>query len=107
VGSSPTATPLYGSTGTSASTSRLWEWPPTSDGGGYWFVASDAACSPMATPASRPMGAKHLNEPHCPHGVDPRHGGYWLVRPTADLRVRRRPVYGSTGGIRLNKPIVE
>jgi len=52
----------------------------TSDGGGYWFVASDGGVFAYGDAGFfGSMGAKHLNEPIVGMASTPDDGGYWLV----------------------------
>ena len=81
----------------------------TPSGNGYWivdrrrrssFAFGDAKCYGS-------MAGKHLNAPIKALIAGPGGKGYWLSRPTAACsRSGRAKFHGSTGGMRLNQPVV-
>jgi len=80
---------------------------PTSDGGGYWFVASDGgifACGDAAFLGS--MGGSRLNQPVVGMAAPVGAPGYWLVAADGGIFSFGPPFYGSTGSLVLNKPVV-
>ena len=99
---------FWGSTGGIALNKPIVGMAPTPDGGGYWLVASDGGIFSFGD-----AHVLRLDRGHRAQQADRRHGGHagrqrLLARRLRrrHLRLRRRAVLGSTGGIQLNKPIV-
>ncbi len=89
------------------------ESPPlvvTSDGSGYWLVASDGGIFSFGDAGYYgSTGATALNQAIVGMAPTPDGGGYWLVAKDGGIFSfggSSRGYYGSTGGISLNKPIV-
>jgi hypothetical protein len=79
----------------------------TPDGAGYWLVASDGGVFAFGDARYLgSMGGQHLNKPIVGMAADETTGGYWLVAADGGVFAFHAPFYGSTGGIRLAKPIV-
>ena len=99
---------FYGSTGSIASTDPSWAWPPppTARATGWWRPT--AASSPSATPASTaPRAASASISPSWAWLPRPDGKGYWLVASDGGIfAFGDAGFYGSTGNIRLNRPVV-
>ena len=66
---------------------------PTSNGRGYWMVASDGGIFAFGDAAFEgSMGSPHLNRPVVAMAATQDGKGYWLVASTEDLRLRRRSI---------------
>ncbi|MGD0312693.1 MAG: hypothetical protein ABSC90_09540 [Acidimicrobiales bacterium] len=80
----------------------------TSDGGGYWQVASDGGVFSFGDAAFYgSTGNIHLNRPIVGMAATPDGKGYWLVASDGGIFTFGDAVYyGSTGNIHLNQPIV-
>ena len=100
---SPTAPPLL-----SRSTQPIVGSAATSDGGGYWLVASDGGVFNYGDAeffGSR--GGQALNKPIVGMAATPDGGGYWLVASDGGVfSYGDAKFFGSRGGQALNKPIV-
>ena len=99
---------FYGSTGTIQLGKPIVGMAPTPDAGGYWLVASDGGIFAFGDAALPRLGGEApAGPPDRGHGAHRRRrrllaGGLrrW------GLRLRGATFYGSTGAIRLSKPIV-
>jgi hypothetical protein len=80
----------------------------TSDGGGYWLVASDGGIFSFGDAAYEgSTGAVHLNKPIVGMAATADGGGYWLVASDGGIFSFGDAAYeGSTAGTGLNSPIV-
>jgi hypothetical protein len=80
---------------------------PTSDGQGYWLVASDGGIFAFGDATFLgSMGGQHLNQPIAGIAVTPDGGGYWMVASDGGMfSFGDAHFYGSTGGMHLNQPI--
>ena len=80
----------------------------TSDGGGYWLVASDGGIFTYGDAAfDGSAGSIALNKPIVGMEPNPSGGGYWLVASDGGIfNYGDAAFYGSTGGTVLNAPIV-
>jgi hypothetical protein len=81
---------------------------PTSNGGGYWLVASDGGIFTFGdAPFYGSTGAIHLNQPIVGMAASFDGGGYLLVASDGGVfAFGDSQFYGSTGNIHLNRPIV-
>ncbi len=98
--SSPSATPRStGRPAVSTSTSPSWAWPPTSDGRGYWLVASDGGIFTFGDAGFHgSTGGVHLNQPIVGMAATPGGRGYWLVASDGGIfTFGDAAFYGSTG----------
>ena len=87
--------PIVGMTATARRGRATGWWRPT------------AASSVSATPATTaPWAPRPSTEPIVGMSVDPATGGYWLVAADGGIFSFDAPFFGSTGALRLNKPIV-
>jgi hypothetical protein len=80
----------------------------TSDGLGYWIVASDGGVFAFGNaPFEGSTGGIHLNAPIVGMGATSDGGGYWLVASDGGVFAFGDAVFlGSMGGRVLNQPIV-
>jgi hypothetical protein len=80
---------------------------PTSDGQGYWLVASDGGIFTYGDAQFfGSTGNIKLNQPIVGMAVTPDGGGYWLVASDGGIfTFGDAPFYGSLGSLKLNKPI--
>jgi hypothetical protein len=80
----------------------------TSDGQGYWMVASDGGIFNYGDAAFfGSAGAIPLNKPIVGMAATPDGGGYWLVASDGGIfSYGDASFYGSTGAMTLNQPIV-
>jgi len=80
----------------------------TSDGGGYWLVASDGGIFAFGDAKFYgSTGSLHLNKPIVGMAATSDGGGYWLVASDGGIfAFGDAKFYGSTGSLHLNKPIV-
>jgi hypothetical protein len=81
---------------------------PTTDGGGYWLVASDGGIFAYGDAQFYgSTGSTHLNNPIVGMAPTPDGGGYWLVASDGGIfAYGDAQFYGSTGSIHLAQPIV-
>jgi hypothetical protein len=78
----------------------------TPSGQGYWMVASDGGIFAFGDAGySGSMGGRSLNKPVMSMAPDPDGSGYWLVASDGGIFAFDAPFYGSTGNLKLNKPI--
>ena len=82
--------------------------PPTSDGEGYWLVASDGGIFTFGDASFfGSTGALHLNRPIVGMAATPDGRGYWLVASDGGIfTFGDASFFGSTGALPLNRPIV-
>ena len=80
----------------------------TTDGGGYWLVASDGGIFNYGDAGFfGSAGSLPLNAPIVGMAATPDGGGYWLVASDGGIfSYGDAAFYGSTGSIHLNKPVV-
>jgi alpha-tubulin suppressor-like RCC1 family protein len=79
----------------------------TTDGEGYYLVASDGGVFTFGDARYHgSTGADHLNRPIVGMAVDPATGGYWLVASDGGIFSFDAPFFGSTGSVHLNQPVV-
>ena len=80
----------------------------TSDGGGYWLVASDGGVFTFGDAHFYgSMGATHLNQPIVGMVATPDGGGYWLVAADGGVfSFGDATYYGSMATTHLNRPVV-
>jgi predicted lipoprotein with Yx(FWY)xxD motif/ribosomal protein L24E len=80
----------------------------TSDGKGYWEVASDGGVFTFGDAKfDGSLGGTHLNAPIVGMAATPDGGGYWLVASDGGVfTFGDAAFFGSTGGMVLNKPVV-
>ena len=79
----------------------------TSDGGGYWEVATDGGSSRSAKPCSTVRSAVTARRPHRRHRRDTHGAGYWEVASDGGIFAFGDAVFdGSMGGRHLDAPIV-
>jgi|SRR5579872_6717765 len=80
---------------------------PTSDGLGYWLVASDGGIFSFGDAAFHgSTGGIQLNKPVAGMATTPDGGGYWLVANDGGIfAFGDAPFFGSLGNLVLNKPI--
>ena len=80
----------------------------TSDGGGYWLVASDGGIFSFGDAKFYgSTGAIHLNQPVVGMAATSDGHGYWLVASDGGIfNFGDAKFYGSTGAIALNQPVV-
>ena len=80
----------------------------TTDGAGYWLVASDGGIFSYGNAHFfGSTGAIHLNQPIVGMAPTPDGGGYWMVASDGGIfSYGDAPFFGSTGSIRLNQQIV-
>jgi hypothetical protein len=80
----------------------------TSDGQGYWLVASDGGIFTFGDAGYfGSTGNLHLNQPIVGMAATPDGQGYWLVASDGGIFTFGDAGYfGSTGNMRLNQPIV-
>ena len=80
----------------------------TSDGKGYWIVASDGGIFTYGDAGFfGSAGSIHLNQPIVGMAATPDGGGYWLVASDGGIfTYGDAGFYGSRGGQPLNSPIV-
>ncbi len=99
---------FLGSTGAIHLNKPIVGMAATSDGGGYWLVASDGGIFAFGdAPFDGSTGALHLNKPIVGMAATSDGGGYWLVASDGGIfAFGDAPFDGSTGAIHLNKPIV-
>ncbi len=100
--------PYYGSTGGMVLNKPVVGIAATSDGGGYYEVASDGGVFSYGDAVFYgSTGSIHLNQPIVGMAVTPTGHGYWLVASDGGIfSYGDATFYGSTGSIRLNKPVV-
>jgi hypothetical protein len=81
---------------------------PTSNGHGYWNVASDGGLFAFGNAAFHgSMGGQPLNRPVVGMAATPDGGGYWEVASDGGLfAFGDAGFYGSTGNLVLNRPVV-
>jgi hypothetical protein len=78
----------------------------TPSGRGYWMVAGDGGIFSFGDARFHgSMGGRPLNRPIVSMAPDPDGSGYWLVASDGGIFAFDAPFYGSTGAIRLNKPV--
>ena len=78
----------------------------TPSGRGYWMVASDGGIFAFGDAVfSGSMGGRRLNRPVMSMAPDPDGAGYWLVASDGGIFAFDAPFYGSTGNLKLSKPI--
>ncbi|HET9770441.1 MAG TPA: Ig-like domain-containing protein [Acidimicrobiia bacterium] len=78
----------------------------TPSGQGYWMVAEDGGIFAFGDARfSGSMGGQHLNRPVMSMAPDPDGTGYWLVASDGGIFAFDAPFYGSTGHLRLNRPV--
>ena len=78
----------------------------TPSGRGYWMVASDGGIFAFGDAVfSGSMGGRRLNRPVMSMAPDPDGRGYWLVASDGGVFAFDAPFYGSTGNLKLSKPI--
>jgi hypothetical protein len=99
---------FHGSAGSLRLSAPVVGMAATSDGGGYWLVASDGGVFAYGDAVFHgSAGSLHLNAPVVDMAATPDGGGYWLVASDGGVFTYGDAVfYGSTGGLRLNEPIV-
>jgi hypothetical protein len=80
----------------------------TTDGGGYWEVASDGGIFSFGDAGFHgSMGGTPLNEPIVGMARTTDGGGYWEVASDGGIfSFGDAPFFGSTGGLHLDAPIV-
>ncbi|MGA2837981.1 MAG: hypothetical protein ABSF84_15415 [Acidimicrobiales bacterium] len=80
----------------------------TSDGGGYWMVASDGGVFAYGDAGFHgSAGNLSLNKPVVGMAATPDGKGYWLVASDGGVfAYGDAAFYGSTGNLHLNKPVV-
>jgi hypothetical protein len=80
---------------------------PTSDGNGYWLVASDGGIFSFGDAQFHgSMGGQPLNLPVVGMSTNPSGGGYWLVASDGGIfTFGNANFFGSMGGHPLNAPI--
>jgi hypothetical protein len=80
----------------------------TTDGNGYWLVASDGGIFSFGDAAFHgSMGAVRLNKPVDGMAATPSGNGYWLVASDGGIfSFGDAAFHGSMGGIRLVQPVV-
>jgi hypothetical protein len=80
----------------------------TSDGGGYWLVASDGGIFAFGNAGFYgSMGGQPLNRPIVGMASTPDGGGYWLVASDGGIFAFGNARFsGSMGGVPLNQPVV-
>ncbi len=80
----------------------------TSDGRGYWLVASDGGIFSFGDATFHgSTGSLHLNKPIVGMASTPDGQGYWLVASDGGIfSFGDATFHGSTGNIHLNQPIV-
>lgn len=98
---------FYGSTGGMALNEPVVGIAGTPDGMGYYLVASDGGVFGFGD--ARFLGSMvgtHINQAVVGMAVDSSTGGYWLVAGDGGVFSFGAPFLGSTGAIRLNRPVV-
>ena len=79
---------------------------PTSDGHGYWLVATDGGIFSFGDARFQgSMGGSHLNRPVVGIAPDYATGGYWGVATDGGIFSFGAPFFGSTGSMHLNQPV--
>ena len=80
----------------------------TKDGKGYWLVASDGGIFAFGDAKFHGSMGRQASEQARSSGMaaDPDGGGYWMVASDGGIFAFDAPFHGSTGAMRLNKPIV-
>ena len=80
----------------------------TSDGKGYWLVASDGGIFTFGDAKFYgSTGAMQLKQPVVGMAATPDGKGYWLVASDGGIfTFGDAKFYGSTGALQLNKPII-
>ena len=80
----------------------------TSDGGGYWLVASDGGIFNYGDAAFHgSAGSLHLNKPIVGMAATSDGGGYWLVASDGGIfNYGDAEFHGSAGSLHLNAPIL-
>ncbi len=80
----------------------------TSDGGGYWLVASDGGVFSYGDAHFYgSAGSLHLNAPIVGMAATPNGGGYWLVASDGGIfSYGDAQFHGSAGTLTLNAPVV-
>jgi hypothetical protein len=88
--------PFYGSTGNLHLNKPVNGMTPTSNGQGYWFVASDGGIFAFGNAAFYgSMGGQPLNAPVVGMASDNATGGYWLVGNDGGVFSFGAPFYGA------------
>lgn len=98
---------FYGSTGGITLNRPVVGIASTPDGAGYYLAASDGGvfCFGDAKFLGS-MGGTHINQAVVGMTIDTSTGGYWLVAGDGGVFSFGAPFLGSTGAIRLNRPVV-
>ena len=102
---SPSATPIYGSSGGKHLNTRVGI-AATPNGEGYWAVASDGGMFNFGDARFEgSMGGKHLNKPIVAIAATPNGEGYWMVASDGGIfNFGDAGFHGSMGGQHLNAP---
>jgi hypothetical protein len=99
--------PYYGSMEKHPLNQPIVGMAATSDGQGYWMVATDGGIFAFGDAAFHgSMGGHPLNQPIVGITEDPLTGGYWEVASDGGIFAFDAPFFGSMGGQPLNQPVV-
>ena len=101
----------YGSTGAVHLNRPIVGMAATPDGRGYWLVASDGGIFPFGDAAGYgSAGGSRIDSPVVGMALTHDGGGYWLVTQRGGVLPYGDAVsqaYGTTLGLRLNKPVLQ
>jgi lipoprotein-anchoring transpeptidase ErfK/SrfK len=99
---------FHGSTHGLALNAPIVGMATTTNGKGYWLVASDGGVFGFNAPYFGSLGAMRLNAPIIGMAATPSGKGYWLVASDGGVfSFGDARFYGSTGGMHLNAPVTQ
>ena len=84
---------------------RPWPSPPTGTATG-WSPPTEASSTSVMPPSTAPPATCDSTSRSSGMSADTQTGGYWLVASDGGMLSFHAPFYGSTGGRRLDAPVV-